>query len=135
MIVAAVQPAFASQHLLAPDVMRAITISLWGVYLGYLVLLLRVYVAAWRRRLIDVRYLLATLLAYLGYATMATEISWRIIFQGVGHTPLTAWVWVNPFIYLVTVAGMAGMLHARVQQFRRVLARMRDGGPGDSKNT
>lgn len=94
--------------LFVEDSVRALTISLWGTMMG-LSLVILWYAALIRRCYYRLRSMSVAFLSVFWHVlgilvtvdTMATEISWKIIFLGVGKAVAGPWTYPNVGIYLI----------------------------------
>lgn len=116
-------------HLWLADGLRAITIALWGVLLAqsfwvcwYALRIRRIY-SRIRRDLGAYRVLWWHVMVITGvFDAMATEISWKIIFRGVGKVGIAAWTYPNVVIYAGSVVALYLIL--QVQRRRYIKARV-----------
>lgn len=129
-------------HLFLADSLRAITIGLWGLLLGqsfwalwYATKLRGIYrrldLKPDRYRMLWRHILLVTLV----FDSMATEISWKIIFNGVGKVGIAMWTYPNLAIY--GLSNVALYLVVQMERRRYVRARLyevqRQIEPGDEE--
>jgi hypothetical protein len=116
-------------HLVVADSLRAVTICLWApsLILSFWVLWynwriqeLREQVGAslLRNRLMWWHILVMTLV----FDSMSTEISWKIIFNGVGKAGISLWTYPNVLLYALTNVGLVIIL--KLQRKRYIRARM-----------
>jgi hypothetical protein len=95
-------------HYLVADSLRTITIALWGVLLAqsfwtlwYAAKIRGIYHQMRRRGLTFISVWWPMLLLTIFIDSMATEISWKIVFDGVGKVGIALWTYPNVPIYLV----------------------------------
>lgn len=112
------------------DGLRTITIALWGVMLGqgfwtlwYAIQLRRFYHQLRRRGVafVSVFWHLTTLI--LAILVMGTEISWKIIFNGIGKVGVSLWTYPNVGIYLL--ANLALYLVLQFERHRYITTKIK----------
>src|SRR2546430_106000 len=114
------------------DGLRTVTIALWGVLLAqgfwtiwYATKIRRLRTKLLRRHIAFFSVFWHVLILVSSLLAMGTEISWKIIFNGVGKTGVGPWTGPNVAIYLLADIGLFLVLRLERDRYVKTKIRLR----------